>query len=268
MTQFTVFGSSGFIGGYVADYLRQRGHAVHTPSRANLFEVTGNLGHVIYAIGLTANFREKPFETMDANIGVLSGILKKQNFETFTYISSTRVYSGSEETNEETALNFCVRDPDSLYDLSKATGEALVLNQSANNRVIRLSNVVGPVREMASSFIKSLYDEALEGEIKLRSHLMSVKDYIWIGDVTKMIEIIALKGTHSIYNVASGVQIKHGFWVDKIQSKTGCKLDCDDAAPLHSFAPISVDKITNEFGFSPLLADEFWQKALDHKDHP
>ena len=64
--KFTVLGSTGFIGSHVAALARSQGHDIYCPSRRD--SLAGrDLGHVIYAIGMTADFRHRPHETIEAH---------------------------------------------------------------------------------------------------------------------------------------------------------------------------------------------------------
>ncbi len=52
-----------------------------------------DLGHAFYCIGLTADFRSRPFETIEAHCGLLKEVLSGSRFSSFVYLSSTRVYA-------------------------------------------------------------------------------------------------------------------------------------------------------------------------------
>ena len=71
---FTVFGSSGYIGSHLVRHLIASGEEVATPMRGAPIGET-HLGHVVYAIGLTADFRTRPFDTMAAHVTRLADIL-------------------------------------------------------------------------------------------------------------------------------------------------------------------------------------------------
>ena len=92
--RFTVFGATGFIGANLVAHLSRRGHEVRCPKRDLPIEAGDHLGHVIYAIGLTANFRSRPYETVEAHVGLLSRLLQTSCFDSWLYLSSTRVYAG------------------------------------------------------------------------------------------------------------------------------------------------------------------------------
>ena len=57
---------------------------------------------MIYAIGVTADFRTRPFETMEAHVSVLCEILRDARLDSLTYLSSTRLYGGAASTGEGT----------------------------------------------------------------------------------------------------------------------------------------------------------------------
>ena len=88
--KFTVLGSSGFIGSHVASLAATNGHDVVCPTRnANL--AGRSLGHAIYCIGLTADFRTRPHETIHAHVSKLQEVLQTTTFDSLVYLSSTRV---------------------------------------------------------------------------------------------------------------------------------------------------------------------------------
>lgn len=207
--KFTVLGATGFIGRHVATHLRSRGHEVLTPARDAAL-VGQSLGHVICAIGLTGDFRERLFDTVDAHVAVVARLLPTIDYESFMYMSSTRVYRGlgaGARAHEESALSI-VPCRDSVYDLSKMTGEALCLSQDKSSvRVVRLSNVVGPGMS-PHTFLGAVVEEArLTGSVVIRDHPKSAKDYVLIENVSPLVEKVALEGQHRVYNVAAGRNI-------------------------------------------------------------
>ena len=79
MARFTVLGSSGFVGAHLVRHLRSRGDEVLRPGRDAV--VNGDLGHVVYAIGLTADFRTQPYATIEAHVSRLARLLERARFE-------------------------------------------------------------------------------------------------------------------------------------------------------------------------------------------
>ena len=204
---FTILGSSGFIGRHLAKALSQAGHEVRTPDRSAIFSQAGNQGHVIYAIGLTGDYRQKPLETTQAHAGIVGRFLQEAIFDSLLYLSSTRVYRGLASTDiahEDSALTMGVSG-DTTYDYSKLLGESLCLSDARKTvRIARLSNVYGEGMS-EGSFLGSVMTSLRRGKsVVIDDHPDSAKDYISIRDVTRLLPAISTSGKHRLYNVASG----------------------------------------------------------------
>ena len=249
---FTVLGATGFIGRHLAEHLRRQGHEVLTPGREGADWPAGSLGHVIYCIGVTADFRGRPFATVDAHVGRLREILDGGDFRSLVYLSSTRVYKHGRRSDEDASLLLRPEDPDDLYNASKAMGEALCLNCGRpGTKVVRLSNVYGP--DVGSeNFLSSLLRDAVsKGRLVLRSAPESAKDYIGVEDVVAMLPRIAEQGTARLYNLASGRNTTHRELTDALARITGCGVAYEPGSPRIEFPPIAIDRVRREFSFSP-----------------
>lgn len=246
---FTVLGASGYIGSRLVTNLCSLNNTVWAPTRDDPSILNRPLGHLLYCVGLTGNFRSRPFDAIDAHITLLAQLLKYANFSSLLYLSSTRVYLGSERTDEDAPLTINLSDSSNLYNLTKLTGESLCHNSGRKNvRVARLSNVVGPGMDPASgNFIATLLSEARSGHVLLQSDPKSMKDYIHIDDVVNWLPRIALEGRANSYNVASGIQTTHEQWLQWITTATGCTKAIKSGAPLHQFQKINVDRLRREF---------------------
>lgn len=259
---FTVLGASGFIGGHLARSLAAGGHEVLTPERGAAEVFSRPLGHAFYCIGLTADFRSRPFETIEAHVCLLAEILRRSNFLSLTYLSSTRVYSDVSRGATGIPLLVDPSLPSDLYNLSKLTGEALChATQRSSVRVVRLSNVVGP--GASESFIGSLVRGARQGRIHLLSHEDSAKDYVHILDVIDLLASIAVNGRLRQYNVASGSNMRHREWLDLLQDLTGCAIETNPQAPIHTFPSIDIQPVRDEFGFSPRSVADLLPELLN-----
>jgi nucleoside-diphosphate-sugar epimerase len=262
---FTILGGTGFVGSHVARYLTGLGHTALVPDRSQSLVDACSGAHVIYAIGLTADFRERPFDTIEAHVSVAADLLRQADFKSFLYLSSTRVYVRSSDTSEDRSLSVLPEDPSDLYNISKLAGEAVCLASGRTNvRIARLSNVVGPQTAATESFAGALCREGASGHIQLKTDLNSSKDYIWIDDVAALLLRISLAGRHKIYNVASGMQISHAQWISAISTQTGCSFSVDDNAPMSSFPPIATSRIREEFDFHPQPVLQRISTILEH----
>src|SRR5690349_9863815 len=125
MSHFTILGGQGFIGSRLTSWLRQRGHEVFVPRRDERL-VGKQLGLAVYAIGVTSDFRQRPFDTVAAHVCRLNEVLRECDFESLTYLSSTRVYHGLQGiADENSRLTVDPQRPDELYNISKLAGESL-----------------------------------------------------------------------------------------------------------------------------------------------
>ncbi len=252
--RFTIFGATGFIGSHLVRRLQQAGHDVLAPSRHDMHAAppVGGHGHVIWAIGLTGDFHSRPFDTMAANVSELAPILSQQNFDSFLYLSSTRVYAGSGNTAEASShLVVTPSNPSDLYNISKLAGESLCLGLARPDiRVARLANVTGPREEERFTFLGDICRAARGGQIQLRSARVSEKDYIWIDDAVTLLLRIATDGQQRIYNVASGRQVRHQAWLEAISALSGCQWGVEPGATDASFPPIDISRVAAEFGFA------------------
>jgi nucleoside-diphosphate-sugar epimerase len=270
-TQFTVMGASGFIGGNLVRYLRSLGHSVSVPGRDDAQLYGQSLGHLIYAIGVTADFRTRSFDTMEAHVSVLSKILRHGTYQSFTYLSSTRVYKGGGSTDETTDILINPANPSDLYNLSKLAGEALCLAQPSDViRIARLSNVYGShVPDTAAdtqNFLASIiYDALSKRRVVLRTALDSAKDYVAVDDVCRALAQIAVNGTERLYNIAAGQNISHAQLAQALTASTGCSVEVAPRAPKIEYPTIDTTRLSNFF----TNIGEDWSPAslLDQLSH-
>ena len=149
--RYTILGGRGFIGTRLATHLRSLGHEVWVPERDDPAMFSAPLGRVFYCIGLTADFRQRLLDTVDAHVCLLNRVLRSGNFDSLLYLSSTRVYAGAGSTHEGANLVVSPLLPGDLYNLSKLMGESVCLASGGPAKVVRLSNVYGAKRHGARS---------------------------------------------------------------------------------------------------------------------
>jgi nucleoside-diphosphate-sugar epimerase len=250
---FTILGGTGFIGTHLRAHLDELGYECWCPRRddAALFE--RNLGHTINCVGVTAAFRSRRFETVEAHVTYVADVLRRARFESFLQLSSTRVYLGAVSGNEDATLKAVPTSLDYLYNLSKLMGESLCLSmEDPRVRVARLSNVYGSDLSSENFLSTILRDALTKGRVVLRTTLDSAKDYVSVIDVVGALVSIAQRGTHRLYNVASGKNVSNSAVLDIIARETGCSVDVAATAVRVTFPRIGINRISEEFGFTPM----------------
>ncbi|HYX28430.1 MAG TPA: SDR family oxidoreductase [Pyrinomonadaceae bacterium] len=251
MALITVLGAAGFIGTHLVKRIEDLGFDCFAPGRED--DLTArSLGQVIYAIGLTADFRTRPFETVEGHVCKLADVLRSCDFDSLVYLSSTRVYRGGVKTvHEDDEVVASPRNADQLYNISKVMGESLGLASGKNVRVARLSNVYG-ADFGSGNFLAVVIREALtDGKVTLKTSIESDKDYVSIDDVVELLIKIATSGKEKIYNVASGRNVLNAEIATRLKQITGCAVEVVPEAPTTSFPRISIDRVVNEFDFKP-----------------
>ncbi len=247
----TVLGAGGFIGQHLVAHLQRSDIACFAPQRGDPSVFSRPLGHVVYAIGLTADFRSRPLDTVEAHVCFLRRLIAEAQFESLTYLSSTRVYAGASQTCESAGLHVNPNDPSDLYNLSKLMGESLCLHGGhAQMKVARLSNIVG-LRPDPDIFIDQLLEEGCRtGQVTLRTALASRKDYLYIDDAVDLLTRIALAPEAGIFNVASGEAVSNQSVVDALRHHMGFAVAVQADAPVWDFTPVDMAKTQARFGFA------------------
>lgn len=259
----TILGASGFIGRHLLARLRADGVPCDAPTRDDAGLLERPLGHVIYAIGLTSDFRSRPLDTVEAHVCLLRRLIAARNFDSLTYLSSTRVYAGSTDTREQAALAVNPNDPGDLYNLSKLMGESLCLHGGHPlARVARLSNIVG-LRDTPDSFIDQLLEEgACTGAVTLRTAMSSRKDYLHIDDAVAQILAIALSDATGIFNVAHGSSVDNHAIAQCLTATLGYRVtQAPDAQPW-AFADIDTQRMRTRFGLAPRAFSDYFPQFL------
>ena len=246
----TILGASGFIGSHLARRLQQYKLEFQAVKR-NEPVPGGNLGNVIYCIGVTADFRSKPFETVDAHVCTLLDFVKRHEFDSLLYLSSTRLYGGGHSTDEEAMLNVRPQSANDLYNLSKLMGESIALNCGRTGRVARIANVYGE-DFTSDNFLPSILRQAASRrKIVFETAPESEKDYVWIHEVVENLIWIAAQGKQQIYNVASGMNVSNAQLAARLQQLTGCEIEFAPGAPAIRFPRINIGRVRGEFGIVP-----------------
>jgi len=243
---FTVVGARGFLGSAIVAYLRTRGDAVI--ERRSDEPAAGDRGHVIYASGIAWGGDERHLESYDIHVDRVRRTLESGVRESFTYISSTRVYEGAPSTREDATLCVDPQSPGATYKHSKIAGETLVLGiDDPRVRVVRASNLAGPSFRSGLFLSDVLRNAVRHGIVRVRTSRESSKDYVDAADVARLVPQIALRGTHRIYNIARGENTTNAIILDAIAASSGAQIEIAPDSPTVVTPPIDIRRLSREF---------------------
>jgi len=251
--EFTVLGAGGFVGRHLVRHLEARGITCHAPARDAAGLCERPLGHAIYCIGLTADYLARPFDTVEAHVGLYARLLRNAEFRSMTYLSSTRLYdSGPGNGVESVDLPLNPLNRRHLYDFSKGLGEVLGVTCGRDNiRVARLACVYSDDLDGDNFLHDTLLRAVGAKRLVLDSNPAIARDYVHVEDVCAALVAIARGGKQPIYNVASGVNIRNDQLFALIEASTGCQIETTGAAPIAGAPEIDISALQRDFSITP-----------------
>ena len=209
----TIIGATGFVGRRLKAVLSARDWDVHSPSKDDLSLFGRDMGVVFYCAGLTADYDQRPFDTVEAHSSLVSELIRAGRFERLIYLSSTRLYDGQaiDIAREGAPLIFDPADPRRVFDLSKALGENLTLTRTeGRGAVARLANVYDWEPDSPGFLSEWLIRARLDKDLHLDSSPHISRDYIHLDDVVAALIAMAERDCAEIVNVASGALTSNG----------------------------------------------------------
>lgn len=206
MSLYTVIGARGFIGSALTAHLRAQGAEVLTPERGEELDAF-DLGRVIYCAGLTGDYRSRPFDAVEAHVGLLSRMLDVGCFDRLVYLSSTRLYDAVPDAGgrEDAPLRLDPANPEHVYELSKALGENLTVNRAEGRGVAARLSYVFDEAPGSAGFLSEWLDRARTSKtLSLASSPAAGRDYLHRADAVAALQALADGEAEGIINVAEG----------------------------------------------------------------
>ncbi len=265
MRKATLIGGNGYVGRHLLARLQRDGWACWVPQRDDLKLMHRDLGHVFYCAGLTADYAERPFDTVEAHTSLLNQVLRDTTYASLVYLSSTRLYdalgntTSTEAVTENASLTLNPNDPRHVYDLSKALGESLCrVAANGRARVARLSCVWGGdhgsegfLPELMRSVVTACKQQGKHAHLQVNSSPHFKRDYVHIDDVIDALMALAEQPGFGIFNVAGGRNISNGELFQCILDASGCKVEATNNKLAPALPRISIERMAQTLGWTP-----------------
>ena len=249
---FTIFGQ-GFVGTNISIFLKKKKCKLFIPKKGK-YKFKKNLHNVIYCIG-NQNWLKDPKVTYDANLGLVPEIIFNNKFDSFTLLSTTRLYLGNSEgkTSENDPININSDDKNFFYNSLKIAAENLCLSLNNRNiKVVRMSNLFGDNFTNQAYLLPTWIRNSIKyKKIDIYISKNSTKDFIYVNDAFDVLLRIIKRGKHRLYNVASGKNIKLFKILEEIKKITNCKINYTHSSNVVKEPKINIKRIIKEFNFKP-----------------
>ena len=247
---FTIFGQ-GFVGTNISIFLKKKKCKLFIPKKGK-YKFKKNLHNVIYCIG-NQNWLKDPEATYNANLAMVPKIIFNNKFDSFTLLSTTRLYFANPrtKTSENDPININSNNKNFLYNSLKIAAENLCLTLNNKNiKVIRMSNLFGDNFTNQAYILPTwIRDSIINKKIDLYINKNSTKDFIYVDDAFDVLLKIIKKGKHRLYNVASGKNIKLSKILKEIKKITNCRINYTNTSNIIKEPKINIKRIVNEFNF-------------------
>ena len=166
------------------------------------FIVTKKITHLVNFAGLSRlkceYNKSECINTNYKSIKKIINYLNKLDKKThFIFISTSHVYNYSNTKLKETSLT----NPKNTYAKVKLKSENYIKRNYKNYTILRLFNVYGP-NQSKNYFITDMKDKIKKG--KIINLDKSIRDFIHVSEVSKVIEFIINKDINGTLNVGSG----------------------------------------------------------------
>lgn len=216
-----VIGKNSYIGEYLTNFLQANGiNVIALSSRdcnflqydrvAEKFDSLGNFQISIVFLAVINKNVFNNYQTYLENITMVNNLINatsRANISSLVYLSSVDVYGRSPilPITEQTRI-----DPDSFYGLAKYSCErSLLLSENINFpiSVLRIPGIFGKSRSDTSVIGRMIASAISDGRIIISGKGDSLRDYVHLNDLSKIILLILNKKYQGILNVVKGESI-------------------------------------------------------------
>jgi UDP-glucose 4-epimerase len=274
-----VTGSSGHVGGAIANHLAECGHEVVRVSRSSgnaqmsqqvhadigdasflqLLESISPCDAVVHAAAAISNNSDDTAISLTNCLGTqqVIALAKRWQGHSFVYLSSVPIIGRPVQlpVTEEHPLA-----PPTAYHASKLFGEHLVRLSGLNGAILRLTSPVGP--GLAAGRIFSVFvHRALAGEpLQLAGQGTRQQNYVDVRDVAHAVESCVEESINGTYNIAGAQAISNYDLAmacrDMLNSNSEIVFSGQPDAEEGVVWDVSIGKAAAAFGYTPRYAIE------------
>ncbi|EQC49628.1 NAD(P)-dependent oxidoreductase [Bacteriovorax sp. DB6_IX] len=271
MEEVSIFGGTGFVGGYYLEKYKKSSILIERESRIPLS------GDVLYLISTTHNYHvfEDVHKDIDTNLTILVDVLKnlEPGKSCFNFVSSWFVYGETDlPAHEQSVCN-----PKGFYSITKRAAEQLVVSYcetfKIDYRILRLCNVYGSgdigvsKKKNALQFLINKIKNC--EEIDLYHNGQFFRDYMHVKDVVDAVNLVITKGEkNKVFNIGSGTKVLFKDLIDIIfeETESTSRINVIDPPDFHKTVQVkdffmSVDELKS-LGFSQKIKLEEGIKEL------
>ena len=246
---YLVIGNKGFIGSRLVKYLKKKNYKVYnSKSSFNCNENT----NVIYCIG-SDDWLKKPLKTYESNFIHLFNVIKKiNNFKSFIFLSSTRLYLDNPKKKVKEKDNLIIKSNKRyIFNIQKLLSESLLMNsiKNSNIKIIRLSNIYSYELHQKTFLSTIIKNSIIKKKIEISLNINSSKDYISIDDAIRNIYLLSKKNVSGIFNLGSGKNITVKKIIGKIKEITGCEVLISNQNNFENYPLLNLSKIKKIINF-------------------
>lgn len=214
-----LIGKNSYIGGYFTKYAVDNSNNVISLSSkdCNFLEseqvekffrkINNNQAYTIVCFAGISRLLANSFDSYNENIKIVNNLIKygqQTNLQSIIYFSSVDVYGSkpSLPIDEQSKI-----DPDSWYGLAKYSSEWMLISSGEVKcpvTILRIPGIYGKapndrsvIRKIASSIIN-------EQRVYIKGSGQNLRDYVFLGDLCNLLELLIPLQYHGIINVATG----------------------------------------------------------------
>lgn len=259
LNKLTVFGGGGFIGSNIIKAAEAHGYKA-LRGEWEILSLNEHMGDIIYCLG--EGDCSLPDEVISSHLAILQKIIKNGKFNRLTYVSSTRLYMNSNDSNESSDLLINYSDNRKLFNLVKLTAESYLQNLNIDYRIVRPSNVYGSAVNSPLFLPSIVRDAVTKKEINMFVDPSYSKDYIHVDDVANLVLKISNRSDHKVYNIGSGENVSAAQIAKIIRKYTNCKVNWKKSNTIETFPVTDISLIKKEFAFKPKLVNDLLQEMI------